>query len=139
MSSMALLDEIEAILNELQPSASDLKKNEEVLETLTIDVLVPIAKKYHKNLQKHPKSQRERDQIADISIGISEILIEIKLLKNLNDLYRLFYQAIKYLRLSRIAVVLFIWDTNNVLKKEDREDLMSLERPPKFIRIVSRK
>lgn len=133
------------ILNEILENLKNIKfndnvlENEDALEKFLLSEIRPIAKKYMKNIQTQPKMIRERVQKADISIGLGEILIEIKLLENINDIYRLFYQAVKYLKNAQKALILFVYDKNNVLKEEDKEDLKALERPPKTLKIIVRR
>jgi hypothetical protein len=132
--SDAIIDELTRInLNEQRIT------NEEILEQNVLRLLQPIAKKYHRNIQTQPRANRERLQKPDIAIGINELYIELKILTGLGDLYRLFYQTIKYMKIVNSMLILFIWDRGNYLKEEDKKDLKSLEKPPKILKIITRK
>ena len=72
----------------------------------------------------------------DIVIGLNDILIELKFkLEKLNDIYRLFYQAIKYSKIAKKLLILFLYDPKKLLLDSDIEDLESINKV-KVIRII---
>jgi len=88
-------------------------------------------------LRRQGKSTREgRITKPDIIIGLNDILIELKFkLGKINDIYRLFYQAIKYSKIAKILLILFLYDPKKILLDSDIEDLESIDKV-KVIRIT---
>ena len=79
-------------------------------------------------LKTQSKSYKEGRQIRpDISLGLDDILIELKYnLKSINDIYRLFYQAIKYSKLAKKLLIMCIHDPKSKLLSNDIQDLESI-------------
>jgi hypothetical protein len=87
--------------------------------------------KFNTLLKKKAKSRKKaRELEPDIIIGYNQILLELKYKPRLNDIYRLFYQAVKYPKIAKNSVILYIFDP---YKKLNREDINDLERPPQVI------
>lgn len=113
--------------------------DEDSLENFLDEDLTPIVQEYDKTIKCQPKTYKERVQKPDISIGLGEILIEIKILDNIDGLYRLFYQVIKYVKIAKEYLILFIIDRNDILKDEDTDDLLALAKKPKILKIIRRR
>ncbi len=72
---------------------------------------------------------KERELRPDIVIGENQVLLEIKFLeRSVNDIYRLFYQAIKYAKIAKETVILFVFDPHAIFKPEDKVDLEVLPK-----------
>ena len=85
------------------------------------------TKKLSISIQTQDRTHLERVMRPDIILGENNILIEIKYLdKSVNDIYRLFYQAVKYSKIAKEAVILFVFDPNSIFKSEDKKDIESL-------------
>ncbi len=70
-----------------------------------------------------------REVRPDIVIGKDDILIELKYdLKGINDIYRLYYQAVKYSKRANHALILCVHDPDKVLLKSDIQDLENVEK-----------
>ena len=112
---------------------------EEDFEDFVYDKLEVLIDAYDKSilLKRQQTSNRETRQLKpDIVIGLDEILIELKYnVKSLNDIYRLFYQAVKYSRIARQLLIIFVHDPQRKLTREDIEDLESCENVT-VIRVV---
>lgn len=109
-------------------------ETEEQLEEFILTSLRELLRSEKILIKAQSKTQKMRDLIPDITIGINQILIEIKYLKgNLNDIYRLFYQAVKYTKIAKEYLVFFIYDPDNLLSYEDKEDLAHLNEKIKII------
>jgi len=82
------------------------------------------------SLMTQSKSYREgRELRPDLVIGKDDILIELKYdLKNVNDIYRLYYQAVKYAKRAKYALILCVHDPDKTLLRTDIEDLESIEK-----------
>lgn len=137
LSLELLLEELLSKLDHVSPNNIQLSK-EKFTEKVLSKELLPIAQKYNKNIRTQARTMRGHVETPDISIGADEILIELKVLTNLNDLYRLFYQVIKYQNITKFALIICIFDINHVLEDEDKRDLKSLEHPPKILKIIRR-
>ncbi|MGV9203864.1 MAG: hypothetical protein ACOC44_07555 [Promethearchaeia archaeon] len=89
------------------------------------------------HLRRQGKNTRDgREQKPDIVIGLNDILIELKFnLEKLNDIYRLFYQAIKYSKIAKQLLILFLYDPRKLLLDSDIEDLENIEKV-QVIRII---
>jgi hypothetical protein len=132
-----LLKDILEKLASVEIQEKTLQK-EELLEYFLLSELKGIISKFDTSITNQPTAYNDRKQKVDISIGLGEILIEIKILESINDLYRLFYQVIKYLKIAKKTLILFIVDRNDILKPEDKEDLKSLVKAPKTLKIIRR-
>ena len=132
---------INVILEELKNLDIPIKKTwaEEDFEDFVYDKLEVLIDAYDKSilLKRQQTSNRETRQLKpDIVIGLDEILIELKYnVKNLNDIYRLFYQAVKYSRIARQLLIILVHDPQRKLTREDIEDLERCENVT-VIRIV---
>ena len=116
--------------------------SENALEKYITKELRAIVQPHGKNIQRQPTERRERRKSADISIGIGEIIIELKILRpkhGLLDLYRLFYQAVKYQKMAKQQLIIFVIDQGNILTKEDMKDLRSLGKEEGFVKIIRRR
>ncbi|MHA1293530.1 MAG: hypothetical protein ACTSQJ_12805 [Promethearchaeota archaeon] len=104
-------------------------KDEQQFEDYIYDKLDRILDKKVK-LSRQCKSFKEGREIRpDISVGKDEILIELKYnLKKINDIYRLYYQAVKYSKITKQILILCAHDPNNKLLKSDIEDLESIDK-----------
>ena len=82
------------------------------------------------NLMTQSRTYKQgREVRPDIVIGNDDILIELKYdLKGINDIYRLYYQAIKYSKRANYALILCVHDPNKLLLKNDIKDLESIEK-----------
>lgn len=82
------------------------------------------------NLMTQSRTYKEgREVRPDIVIGKDDILIELKYdLKGINDIYRLYYQAIKYSKRANYALILCVHDPDKLLLKNDINDLESVEK-----------
>ena len=132
---------ISVILEGVKSLDVPIKKTwtEEDFEDFVYDKLEVLIDAYDKSilLKRQQTSNRETRQLKpDIVIGLDEILIELKYnVKSLNDIYRLFYQAVKYSRIARQLLIIFVHDPQRKLTREDIEDLKSCENVT-VIRIV---
>lgn len=81
-------------------------------------------------IKTQDKSNKYGRQTApDISIGYNRILIELKFdLKKLNDIYRLFYQAVKYSKQAKELLILLVHDPRRMLNRSDIEDLEKFDK-----------
>ena len=138
MMGKELANEIIDRLVTIKINASVLEK-EEALEDYLYTFLSPLVQKYNKTIKCQPKTYKERVQKPDISIGLGEILIEIKILDNIDGLYRIFYQVVKYIKIAKDILILFIIDRNDILKDDDTDDLLSLVKKPKTLKIIRRR
>ncbi len=104
-------------------------KNEADFEVYVVKLLDKIINRNIK-LNTQNKSYNEGRQIRpDISIGEDDLLIELKYnLKGINDIYRLYYQAIKYSKLANKILILCIHDPLNKLLPSDKKDLESINK-----------
>jgi len=116
-------------------------KNEEQFEDFVFEKLKILIKNYNRGLLTFLNRQIEfpEDNIIlrpDIIIGSNdEIIIELKFnIKGRDDIYRLFYQAIKYSKLANELLILFSHDPNRIITETDIKDLESFEKV-KVIRI----
>lgn len=82
------------------------------------------------NLMTQSRTYKEgREVRPDIVIGKDDILIELKYdLKSINDIYRLYYQAVKYSKRANYALILCVHDPDKLLLKSDIKDLESVEK-----------
>jgi len=114
-------------------------KNEEEFEDFVYNMLEILIDNYDRSilLKRQQTSNRETRQLKpDIIVGLNDILIELKYnIQNLNDIYRLFYQAVKYSRIANELLIVFVFDPQ---RKLTREDIQDLERNKKVsvVRIV---
>ena len=102
-------------------------KNEEEFEDFVYNMLEILIDNYDRSilLKRQQTSNRETRQLKpDIIIGLNDILIELKYdIQNLNDIYRLFYQAVKYSRIANEQLIIFVFDPQRKLTREDIQDL----------------
>lgn len=102
-------------------------KNEEEFEDFVYNMLEILIDNYDRSilLKRQQTSNRETRQLKpDIIIGLNDILIELKYdIQNLNDIYRLFYQAVKYSRIANELLIIFVFDPQRKLTREDIQDL----------------
>ncbi len=130
---------IEKVTNTLKSiDIYKLKKirTEDDFENFVVNKLDLILDKNIKlNIQS--KSYKEGRQIRpDISIGSDNILIELKYnIKSVNDIYRLYYQAIKYSKLAKTILIMCIHDPRNKLLSSDIKDLETISKV-KIIHII---
>ncbi|MHA1342147.1 MAG: hypothetical protein ACTSO2_19425 [Promethearchaeota archaeon] len=122
---------ISIIINDLK--SIDIYKLKRIKEEKEFeDYVVKRLKKLNRdlNIKTQDKSYREGRQIRpDITIGRNEILIELKFnLKNLEDIYRLYYQAIKYSKLAKKQLIMCVHDPKEFLLKSDIKDLESIDK-----------
>ena len=111
-------------------------ENEAELEAILVPSLKKLLKEDKVRVKVQSKSVQERTLIPDITIGKNQILLEIKYLrKNINDIYRMYYQAIKYSKMAKDFLIFFVYDPNGLLTYPDKEDL---ERSDKIIVIHKR-
>jgi len=125
-------DLITSIINELKSIDIDLLKNiknEPKFQEYVVKRLDTILKN-DIILKTEDKSYKEgRQTRPDISIGLDDILIELKFdLKNLNGIYRLYYQAIKYSKKAKRKLILCVHDPRNKLLTSDIKDLENIEK-----------
>lgn len=101
--------------------------NEEEFEDFVYNMLEILIDNYDRSilLKRQQTSNRETRQLKpDIIIGLNDILIELKYdIQNLNDIYRLFYQAVKYSRIANEQLIIFVFDPQRKLTREDIQDL----------------
>jgi hypothetical protein len=127
------LEKILDFLKKFKVSAYN-PETEEQLEESIFTSLKEILRSEKILIKAQSKNQKMRTLIPDITIGLNQILIEIKYLKgNLNDIYRLYYQAVKYTKIAKDYLVFFIYDPGNLLSYEDKEDLAQLNEKVKII------
>ena len=102
-------------------------KNEEEFEDFVYNMLEILIDNYDRSilLKRQQTSNRETRQLKpDIIVGLNDILIELKYdIQNLNDIYRLFYQAVKYSRIANELLIIFVFDPQRKLTREDIQDL----------------
>jgi len=102
-------------------------KNEEEFEDFVYNMLEILINNYDRSilLKRQQTSNRETRQLKpDILVGLNDILIELKYdIQNLNDIYRLFYQAVKYSRIANELLIIFVFDPQRKLTREDIQDL----------------
>ena len=81
-------------------------------------------------LMTQSKTYREgREVRPDIVIGKDDILIELKYdLKGVNDIYRLYYQTVKYSKRAKYSLILCVHDPDKLLLKSDIRDLESVDK-----------
>lgn len=107
-------------------------KNETDFEDFVYQKLETFLKSYDKSilLKRQITSTKETRQLKpDIIVGLNEILIELKYnITNLNDIYRLFYQALKYSRLAKYSLIFYVYDPRKELTNDDIQDLESFEK-----------
>ncbi len=116
-------------------------RNEQQFEDFVFEKLKILIKNYDRGLLTFLNTQIEfpEDNIIlkpDIIIGSNdEIIIELKFnIKSRDEIYRLFYQAIKYSKLANELLILFSHDPNKIITETDIRDLESFEKV-KVIRI----
>ena len=101
-------------------------------ETELEDILTSSLKDFLKNdgliIKRQSITLKARALIPDITIGQNKVLIEIKILKDLSDVYRIFYQAVKYSKIAKESLIFFIYDPDSVLKFEEIEDLKQIQK-----------
>lgn len=101
-------------------------KNEEEFEDFVYNMLEILIDNYDRSilLKRQQTSNRETRQLKpDIIVGLNDILIELKYdIQNLNDIYRLFYQAVKYSRIANELLIIFVFDPKRKLTREDIQD-----------------
>lgn len=104
-------------------------KTEKQFEDYTMEKLDSILER-RLNLRRQDKNYSEgRKTSPDISIEGGEILIELKYdLKNINDIYRLYYQAIKYSKQAKKKLILYVHDPGEKLLISDIKDLESFDK-----------
>lgn len=104
--------------------------NEEELETKLIILMKKDLTLRKKKINRQEKNSRFRVLKPDIIIGDNDYLIELKFLRNnsINDIYRLFYQAVKYSKIATKRLIFFIFDPKFKLNEEDKRDLISISR-----------
>lgn len=104
-------------------------KNETEFERFVYNRLDKILDKKI-NLMTQSRTYKEgREVRPDIIIGKDDILIELKYdLKGINDIYRLYYQAVKYAKRANYALILCVHDPDEILLKSDIKDLESVEK-----------
>ncbi len=99
------------------------------LEESIFDLLKSKFLSANVRVKTQEKTHKERELRPDIVIGENHVLLEIKFLeKSVNEIYRLYYQAIKYAKIAKETVILFVFDPNAIFKPEDKTDLESLSR-----------
>ncbi len=104
-------------------------RTEADLEAAIIDLLKPKFLASNVRVKTQEKTQKERELRPDIVIGENQVLLEIKFLeRSVNEIYRLYYQAIKYAKIAKETVILFVFDPNAIFKPEDKNDLESLPK-----------
>ena len=130
-----ITDEIISELKDINVSQYRLK-TEDDFQDLVVKKLKIKLKNHRIPIVSKKESEREpRKLIPDITIGNNTILIELKFnLQSNNDIYRLFYQALKYSKLANNLLILFIHDPDIKLTREDIKDLESIEKV-KVVRI----
>lgn len=125
------------IIHEL--SALDISNeritDEKQFEDFVFEKLKGLIKDYDRNILTFLKRQIEfaEDEIIlkpDIIIGSNDdIIIELKYnIKGRDDIYRLYYQAIKYSKLAKELLILFSHDPKRIITKTDIKDLESIEK-----------
>lgn len=114
-------------------------KTEKDFENFVYKKLDNLLTNYKKNiiLRRQETSHQEEHQLTpDIVVGLNEILIELKYdIKGNNDIYRLFYQAVKYSKIAEQLLILFVFDPQKKLSKEDIHDLENIKNV-KVIRAI---
>lgn len=131
-------------MEKLDLSEFNFRNEEEFLDHLYLK-LEKFLKANHRNvlLKKKIKTARKpRDLEPDIIIGFNEILIELKLNPKLNDIYRLFYQAVRYPKISKntksLILFLLVKETRNKnATKLKKEEIMDLKSFPK-VRVIQK-
>ena len=119
-------DKVILILNEFRIHSYEFKSEDE-LEKILVPYLKEKIADHKIHIITQSKFREERVLIPDIVIGEHAILIELKCLNDsINDIYRLFYQAIKYSKLAKERVILFTYDPNYIFAKEDILDLENI-------------
>lgn len=132
---------INLILDELKNLDVPRKKikNEEEFEDFVYNMLEILIDNYDRSilLKRQQTSNRETHQLKpDIIVGLNDILIELKYdIQNLNDIYRLFYQAVKYSRIANELLIVFVFDPQRKLTREDIQDL-ECNKKVSVVRIV---
>lgn len=103
-------------------------KDEKKFEEYVVKRLKKLNSKLDITIQE--RSYGEGRQIRpDITIGANNILIELKYnLKKLPDIYRLYYQAIKYSKIANYKLILCIHDPPEKLIQTDIEDLEKIDK-----------
>jgi len=102
---------------------------EESFEKYVFKLLDAVVDKKYKLIRQTKSYKEGRQMRPDISIGNEEVLIELKFnLKNLNDIYRLYYQAIKYSKIASDALILCVHDPKEKLLKSDIIDLEKISK-----------
>ncbi|OLS16539.1 MAG: hypothetical protein HeimC3_53810 [Candidatus Heimdallarchaeota archaeon LC_3] len=103
--------------------------NEAELEEELIRSLKQIQTNEKFKVHQQAKTQRERLLIPDIVINDYQIVIELKFLdKTVNDIYRVYYQAIKYSKIANEAVIFFIYDPKFIFTSEDQVDVETITK-----------
>lgn len=117
------------LLNKISSTEVKKFKSEKEFETFVFQQLDSgLNRKFLLKTQDRSK-KRGRQKKPDISIGKNEILIELKFnIKSINDIYRLFYQSIKYSLIAKESVILFIYDPKRKLLSSDIKDLEKIEK-----------
>lgn len=111
--------------------------NEKEFEPMVFNSLDKALREYDKSIliRTQEVSNVEPSKLKpDITIGLNRIHIELKFKLKRNDVYRLFYQAVKYSRIAKEALIIFVYDPSKELSMEDIKDLRSFEKV-KVIRI----
>ena len=126
----ALSDQVITFFKQLRISDYSFGTEEE-FEDIICNALKKTINSQVIHIDKQSKYHKERIMRPDIVIANNLIIIELKLLSNsLNDIYRLYYQAVKYSKLAQEMVILYVYDPKFILK---REDILDLESIPKII------
>ena len=103
-------------------------ETEEKLEEIIYNQLKPELNAQKVRMYRQPEFHHEHLLKPDIIIGENEIIVELKIFSNFNDVYRLFYQAVKYSKLAKKLTILFVVDPKLLLKGNDIKDLENIEK-----------
>ena len=107
-------------------------KTEKEFENYIYLNLENLIKKFDNNVlvkRQIINTKESRQLKPDIIIGLNDILIELKYdIENLNDIYRLFYQAFKYSKLAKQLLIFYLYDPRKEMTSEDIRDLESFEK-----------
>lgn len=103
--------------------------NESEFEEYIYDRLDAILEKGITLMTQSRTYSQGREIRPDIVIGKDDILIELKYdLKGVNDIYRLYYQAVRYSKRANFLLILCVHDPNQELRRNEIADLESIEK-----------
>lgn len=123
-----IIDEVLSMLKSIRVHELKCKKEQD-LEDNIVDKLKKQFKDQNIRIKTQDQTQKARILRPDIIIGNNSILIEIKMFgNNLNDIYRLYYQTVKYSKIAIDKLILFVFDPEFIFKQEDREELESMPK-----------